>query len=200
MPDLGRQLHEHVEALFPICRSITGEGLRETLRYIGRVLPLEVREVPSGTRVLDWTVPPEWTIRDAFVATLGGRRVVDFRRSNLHILQYSMPVDRVVTRQELAAHLYSLPDQPDLIPYRTAYYGDTWGFCVADRDRQALTDDSYHVRIDSARWRPVASVMANASCLVARATRCCSRPIAAILHSPTTIFHRLRSRSSWRDG
>jgi aminopeptidase-like protein len=149
MPDLGGQLHKHVETLFPICRSITGEGLRETLRYIGRVLPLQVREVPSGTRVLDWTVPPEWTIRDAFIATLGGRRVVDFRRHNLHILQYSMPVDRVVTRQELAAHLYSLPDLPDLIPYRTAYYGDAWGFCVADRDRQALTDDSYHVRIDS---------------------------------------------------
>ncbi|HWW97189.1 MAG TPA: DUF4910 domain-containing protein, partial [Edaphobacter sp.] len=109
MPDLGGQLHEHVEALFPICRSITGEGLRETLRYIGRLLPLEVREVPSGTRVLDWTVPPEWTIRDAFIATLGGGRVVDFRRNNLHILQYSMPVDRVVTRQELASHLYSLP-------------------------------------------------------------------------------------------
>jgi aminopeptidase-like protein len=149
MPDLGGELHKHVAALFPFCRSITGEGLRETLRYIGRLLPLDIREVPSGTRVLDWTVPLEWNIRDAFIATLGGRRLVDFRRNNLHILQYSIPVDRVVTLQELAAHLYSLPEQPDLIPYRTAYYGHTWGFCVADRDRLTLIDDSYHVRIDS---------------------------------------------------
>ncbi len=149
MPDLGELLHKHVEALFPICRSITGDGLRQTLRYISRLLPLEVNEVPTGTKVLDWTVPREWTIRDAFIATLDGRRVIDFRRNNLHLLQYSVPVDRVVSRAELDEHLHSLPGQPDLIPYRTAYYAETWGFCLAHRDRLALADDSYHVRIDS---------------------------------------------------
>ena len=149
MPDIGELLHQHVAALFPICRSITGEGLRDTLRYIDRSLPLEMHEVPSGTKVLDWTIPREWNIRDAFVAAENGKRVIDFRRSNLHILQYSQPIDRVVTRQELDEHLFSLPDQPDLIPYRTAYYSETWGFCLAHRDRLALTDDSYHVRIDS---------------------------------------------------
>jgi aminopeptidase-like protein len=149
MPDIGDRLHQHVAALFPICRSITGEGLRETLEYIGRRLPLEMHEVPSGTKVLDWTIPREWTIHDAFVATLDGRRVIDFQRNNLHILQYSVPIDRVVSRQELDEHLFSLPDQPELIPYRTAYYAETWGFCLAHHDRLALTDDKYQVRIDS---------------------------------------------------
>ena len=141
MPDIGQKLHRHVEALFPICRSITGEGLRVTLRYIRQFLPLEICEVPSGIKVLDWTIPREWNIRDAFIATLDGRRIVDFRRNNLHILQYSAPVDRIVTRQELEGHLYSLPEQPDLIPYRTAYYADTWGFCLPDCDRLTLTGE-----------------------------------------------------------
>jgi aminopeptidase-like protein len=150
MPDIGAELYAHVQALFPLCRSITGEGLRTTLRYIARHIPLEVHEVPSGTPVLDWTVPNEWTIRDAAISTLAGERVVDFRRNNLHLLQYSAPIDRVVTRDELDRHLFSLPEQPELIPYRTAYYTESWGFCLAHRDRLALTDDSYHVRIDSA--------------------------------------------------
>lgn len=149
MPDIGDQLYKHVETLFPLCRSITGEGLRATLRYIAQQIPLEIREVPSGTKVLDWTIPPEWTIRDAAISTLSGERIVDFRHSNLHLLQYSAPIDRVVTREELDRHLYSLPDQPDLIPYRTAYYSEAWGFCLAHRDRLALTDERYHVRIDS---------------------------------------------------
>jgi aminopeptidase-like protein len=193
MPDLGGELHKHVEALFPICRSITGEGLRETLRYIGPLLPLEIREVPSGTRVLDWTVPPEWTIRDAFIATLGGRRVVDFRRNNLHILQYSTPVDRVVTRQELSAHIYSLPGQPDVIPYRTAYYDGTWGFCVADHHRLALTDDSYHVRIDSTL---APGSLSYGECILpgSSSNEVLFSAIAAILRWPTTIFQRSRSR------
>lgn len=150
MPDPGERLQQHVAALFPICRSITGDGLRETLGYIGRRLPLEMHEVPSGTQVLDWTIPDEWNIRDAFVATPHGRRVIDFQRNNLHIVQYSQPVDRTVTRQELDEHLFSLPEKPELIPYRTAYYTETWGFCLAHRDRLALTDENYHVRIDSA--------------------------------------------------
>jgi aminopeptidase-like protein len=146
---IGERIHAHVAALFPICRSITGEGLRATLRYIGAHIPLALTEVPSGTRVLDWQVPPEWNIREAWVATPDGRRVIDFARHNLHVVQYSEPVDRVVTRAELDAHLHSLPDQPDLIPYRTSYYVRDWGFCLPHRDRAQLTEDAYRVRIDT---------------------------------------------------
>jgi aminopeptidase-like protein len=145
----GTELHHHVAQLYPLCRSITGEGLRATLRDIGTRIPLRLTEVPTGTSVLDWEVPPEWNVRAAFVAAPDGRRVIDFARHNLHLVQYSEPVDRVVPRAELDAHLHSLPDQPTLIPYRTSYYVRTWGFCLAHRDRLALTEDAYHVRIDS---------------------------------------------------
>ncbi len=149
MTAIGEKLHAHVAELYPICRSITGEGLRATLRHIGQHIPLALTEVPSGTRVLDWEVPPEWNARAAWVETLDGRRVIDFARHNLHLLQYSEPVDRIVGRAELDAHLHSLPMQPELIPYRTSYYARDWGFCLADRDRAALTDDAYRVRIDT---------------------------------------------------
>jgi aminopeptidase-like protein len=145
----GTELHHHVAELYPLCRSITGEGLRATLRDIGTRIPLRLTEVPTGTRVLDWEVPPEWSVRAAFVAAPDGRRVIDFARHNLHLVQYSEPVDRLVPRAELDAHLHSLPDQPTLIPYRTSYYVRTWGFCLAHRDRLALAEDFYHVRIDS---------------------------------------------------
>jgi aminopeptidase-like protein len=146
---IGEKLHAHVAELYPICRSITGDGLRATLRHISEQIPLAITEVPSGTRVLDWQVPPEWTFRSAHVATLDGRRIIDTARHNLHILQYSEPVDRVVTREELDAHLHSLPDQPSLIPYRTSYYVRTWGFCVAHHERERLEEDAYRVRIDA---------------------------------------------------
>jgi len=149
MRDIARDLYSHVEALFPLCRSITGPGLRETLRYIGGHIPLAIREVPSGTKVLDWEVPPEWTLRDACIATQDGARVVDVRRNNLHIVQYSGPVDRIVPRGELEQHLHSLPEQPDLIPYRTSYYAESWGFCVSHRQRLALTEPAYRVSIDA---------------------------------------------------
>jgi len=148
-PDPAQTLYAHVEALFPLCRSLTGPGLRETLGYIGSCVPLEIREVASGTKVLDWEVPREWTVRGAAIRTLDGRTVVDFARHNLHLVQYSAPVDRVVPRAELERHLYSLPAQPDLIPYRTGYYADDWGFCLADRDRRALTDEAYRVTVDT---------------------------------------------------
>ena len=149
----GSRMYEHVAALFPLCRSITGEGLRATLRYIAEHIPLQVQEVPSGTRVLDWEIPDEWNIRDAAVCRLSGERVIDFRRNNLHVLQYSVPVDQVVSREELEEHLYSLPNQPTLIPYRTAYYARRWGFCLAHQDRLALSDASYRVVIDSTLQR-----------------------------------------------
>jgi aminopeptidase-like protein len=145
----SERLYAHVRELFPLCRSITGEGLRATLRYIGEQIPLEMREVPSGTRVLDWEIPDEWNIRDAAVCHLNGERVIDFHDNNLHVLQYSVPVDRIVSREELEDRLFSLPNQPTLIPYRTAYYARRWGFCISHLDRLALTDASYRVVIDS---------------------------------------------------
>jgi aminopeptidase-like protein len=147
--ETGRRLRAHVETLFPICRSITGEGLRETLRYVARHIPLDIQEVPSGTAVLDWEVPLEWNVRGATLKTLSGETVVDFAAHNLHLLQYSRPVDRVVPLSELQQHLHSLPDQPDLIPYRTAYYTQTWGFCLPHRQREALSEPAYRVTIDT---------------------------------------------------
>jgi aminopeptidase-like protein len=149
MRDCGKNLHRHVAALFPICRSITGDGLRQTLGYIAEHIPLTIQEVSSGTKVLDWEIPLEWNVRSAFIATIDGKKIVDFARHNLHLVQYSQPVDRIVPREELARHLYSLPDQPKLIPYRTAYYSNTWGFCLSHNDRIALTEPTYHVVIDS---------------------------------------------------
>ncbi len=139
-----------IEQLYPICRSITGDGLRQSLRLIARELPsLELREVPTGTPVFDWTVPREWNVRGAYIATLDGRRIVDFARSNLHLLQYSTPIDRIVERAELLRHLHTLPETPDWIPYRTAYYNEAWGFCLSQRQADQLTDDAYRVVIDT---------------------------------------------------
>lgn len=148
-PGLGDALFALVERLHPICRSITGDGVRETLAVIGDHLPLELHEVPSGTRVLDWTVPPEWNIRDAYVADASGDRVVDFRRSNLHVVNYSVPVRRTMTLDELRPHLHSLPDQPTLTPYRTSYYAEAWGFCLPHEQLEALPDGEFDVVIDS---------------------------------------------------
>ncbi|MYW94013.1 DUF4910 domain-containing protein [Amycolatopsis rubida] len=145
----GPEMHALVERLYPFCRSITGDGVRQTLAVIGEHLPLDRYEVPSGTEVLDWTVPPEWNIRDAFVADSSGRRVIDFRKSNLHVVGYSVPVDRVVSLTELRTHLHTLPEQPSLIPYRTSYYSPTWGFCLAQDVLDTLPDGDYHVKIDS---------------------------------------------------
>jgi aminopeptidase-like protein len=139
-----------VRRLQPICRSITGDGVRETLTMIGETIDLEVHEVPSGTAVLDWTVPPEWNIADAYVADSSGRRVIDFREHNLHVVNYSVPVRTTMTLDELRPHLHSLPDQPDLIPYRTSYYDESWGFCLRHHDLERLSsDERYDVVVDS---------------------------------------------------
>ena len=147
--DLGADMHALVRRLYPLCRSITGDGLRETLAIVGEHLPLTVHEVPTGTEVLDWTVPQEWNIRDAYVADATGRRVVDFREHALHVVGYSVPVDATMPLAELREHLHTLPDQPSLIPYRTSYYAPTWGFCLAQDTLDALPDGDYEVRIDS---------------------------------------------------
>ncbi|PZW40805.1 aminopeptidase-like protein [Humitalea rosea] len=149
MSDPGEELHAHVRALFPLCRSITGAGLRDTLGYIARHIPLTVTEVPSGTAVLDWVVPPEWTVRGASILAMDGSTIIDFDRHTLHLLNYSAPFEGEVSRLDLEAHLHSLPAQPDLIPYVTSYYRRDWGFCLAHRDRLALGDARYRVRIDT---------------------------------------------------
>jgi aminopeptidase-like protein len=142
-------MHALIEELYPICRSITGNGVRDTLSIIGREIPIEVTEVPTGTKVLDWTVPREWNIRDAWIKDRNGNRVVDFHECNLHVVSYSTPVHETMRRDELEAHLYSLPDQPDWVPYRTSYYNEAWGFCLSENQRKALSDDEYEVCIDS---------------------------------------------------
>jgi aminopeptidase-like protein len=147
--NIGEELHSFAAELYPICRSITGDGIRETLARIQKRIPLTVSEVPSGTEVFDWTVPQEWNIRDGFVKDASGKRVIDFHRSNLHVVNYSLPVDAKLQLDELKEHLFTLPEHPDWIPYRTSYYKQAWGFCMAHNAMQALSEGQYEVCIDS---------------------------------------------------
>ena len=144
-----RRLWPLLESLYPICRSITGDGVRKTLDLVGEWIPLDRTEVPTGTRVFDWEVPNEWNIRDAYIADDEGRRIVDFRAHSLHVVSYSVPVDRRMTREEIEPHLYSLPERPERIPYRTSYYREHWGFCLRHRDRANLGPGPFHAVINS---------------------------------------------------
>jgi aminopeptidase-like protein len=146
---LGRECHDLIVELYPICRSITGNGFRETLARLRRHIPLTVHEVPTGSEAFDWTVPKEWNIRDAYVRNSRGERVIDFQNSNLHVVNYSIPVSGRMSLEELKKHLFSSPEHPDWIPYRTSYYRDTWGFCVSHRKLEQLNEEEYEVCIDS---------------------------------------------------
>jgi aminopeptidase-like protein len=155
LSDMGRleevagDMHGFVAELYPICRSITGDGVRETLARIGERISLEVKEVPTGTAVFDWTVPKEWNIREAYIQSLEGERVVDFSDCNLHVVGYSTPIRRRMPLDELREHIFTLPDRPDWIPYRTSYYNETWGFCLSQRQLDSLQDEEYEVCIDA---------------------------------------------------
>ena len=146
---LARRAFDLVRDLYPICRSITGDGVRATLARVNQEVPLEVTEVPSGTPILDWHVPYEWNIRDAYVSDRSGRRVIDFRRHNLHVLGYSTPVRARMTLAQLRPHLFTDPQRPEVIPYRTSYWKENWGFCLSHRQLTDLADDEYDVCIDS---------------------------------------------------
>ena len=146
----GEELYKLVAELYPICRSITGDGVRRTLEIVERELGgLAVSEVPTGTQVLDWTVPREWNVRDAWVADAAGRRVIDFQASNLHLVSYSVPVRATIGLAELREHLFTLPDQPDWVPYRTSYYAERWGFCASQRLVDSLPEGDYEVCVDT---------------------------------------------------
>src|SRR6185312_483913 len=147
--EAGRELYRFAAELYPICRSITGEGIRETLRMVQGKIPLRLTEVPTGTAVLDWTVPKEWNIRDAYIKDAEGNKVVDFKKCNLHVLNYSTPVHASLLLNELKADLATLPDHPDWLPYRTSYYKESWGFCLSHNQMLALRDGDYEVCIDS---------------------------------------------------
>jgi aminopeptidase-like protein len=145
----GKIAYALLERLYPLCRSITGNGVRRSLRLLRGTIPLALREVISDTPVFDWTVPDEWNIRDAYIMNQAGERVVDFRKSNLHVLNYSVPVNRTMSLAELRPHLFSIPEAPDWIPYRTSYYQQNWGFCLTQRQLDEFEDGEYHVFIDS---------------------------------------------------
>lgn len=143
------QMYRLVSDLYPICRSITGDGIRKTLAMVKAYIPLDIHEVPSGTKVFDWNVPREWNIRDAYVKDSAGNRVIDFHASNLHVVNYSVPIHRKMSLADLRPHLHTLAEHPEWIPYRTSYYKEDWGFCLAHRKLQSLKEGEYEVCIDS---------------------------------------------------
>jgi aminopeptidase-like protein len=146
---VGEELHRFASQLYPICRSITGDGIRRTLAMIQERIPLETSEVPTGTPVFDWIIPKEWNIRDAYIKTPEGKRIVDFQKCNLHVVNYSTPVRATMPLSELKSHLFTIPENPDWIPYRTSYYKEDWGFCLSHNQLATLKDGEYQVCIDS---------------------------------------------------
>ena len=147
--EVGKDLYDFAAKLYPICRSITGDGIRQTLSMIKERIPLEIHEVPSGTKVFDWIVPKEWNIQDAYIVRADGKRIAEFQNCNLHVLNYSTPIRRQMPLSELRPHLFTIPEKPDWIPYRTSYYKEDWGFCTSHNELLGLEDGEYEVCIDS---------------------------------------------------
>jgi len=196
-----------LEDLFPICRSLTGDGNRVTLDRLSEVTPLNVHEVPSGTPVYDWEVPPEWNIRTAYIKDSDGNTVVDFEENNLHVLNYSAPVDRTVSYEELVNHVHTLPEMPGAVPYRTSYYEREWGFCLRHRTLEAMDeDDTYEVYVDSdidpggSLTYADATVEGESDSEFVISTYCCHPSLAndnlSGLVLSTLLFERLRERST----
>ena len=147
---IGKEIHEFAQQLWPLNRSITGNGTRETLRQINLHLPkLLIKSVPSGTKVFDWTVPKEWLVREAYIITPSGKKICDFSKNNLHLLGYSIPMEIDISLDELKKHLYTFPEQPNAIPYHTSYYKENWGFCLSHNEYKELKYGNYKVKIDS---------------------------------------------------
>lgn len=148
--NLGMEMYNLIERLYPICRSITGNGVRETLKIIKEHIgDMKIHEVPSGTKVFDWIIPKEWNIKDAYVKNSKGEKIIDFKNSNLHVMGYSLPINKKMQLDELKEHLYTLPEYPNWIPYITSYYNENWGFCLSQNDYDKLKEDTYEVVIDS---------------------------------------------------
>ncbi|MBN3909458.1 MAG: DUF4910 domain-containing protein [Nostoc sp. NMS1] len=147
--DIGQDIYQLITKLYPICRSITGSGFRETLKILQEYIPLSVHKVPTGTEVFDWTVPKEWNIKDAYIKNSQGKKIVDFANSNLHVVNYSIPKHQKLSLQELKSHIFTLVDYPNWIPYHTSYYKETWGFCISHNQYLELKDEEYEVFIDS---------------------------------------------------
>ena len=148
--DIGQDMYILCDKMFPYSRSITGDGVRQTLQTLREIVPeITVHEVPSGTKAFDWTVPKEWRIRDAWIKNSKGEKILDFNEHNLHVVGYSTPVDKIVDLAELKQYLYTQPDQPDAIPYVTSYYKERFGFCMTQQQYDALPEDTYHIFIES---------------------------------------------------
>jgi len=145
----GKEMYSLMKSLFPICRSITGNGVRETLKIIQKYIPLTIHEIPTGTKAFDWTIPKEWNIDDGYILDSNQNKIIDFKKSNLHVLNYSIPIDKKITFSKLKEHIHTLPEQPDAIPYLTSYYNEEWGFCMSHNDFLKLSDEEYHVVIKS---------------------------------------------------
>jgi len=140
---------ELLTRLWPITRSITGNGVRQTLTILNELVPIKTKEYPTGLNCFDWSIPKEWNIQDAYVKNKQGKRIIDFKKNNLHVMSYSIPVRQIMSRDELLKHIHTLPDQPNAIPYLTSYYQERWGFCLEHERLAELADDEYEVMIDS---------------------------------------------------
>ena len=147
--NVGTAMYSMIRTLYPICRSITGDGVRATLAEVKKNIDLDIREVPTGTPVFDWTVPREWNILDGYIVSPSGEKLADFKKSNLNVLNYSAPINKKVSLEELKDHIFTMPDHPDWVPYRTSYYNENWGFCMAHNEYLKLEEGDYQVVVDS---------------------------------------------------